>query len=614
MHHLHTTLLIGIATLTNLTGLLQGAEARGASPTTFYIAPDGHDQNPGSLNQPFRTVARARDAIRAARSDELTGDIVVQLSGGIYSIDATIVFEPEDSGADGQRVIYQSQPGQTAVLSGGRAITGWQPDRQGRWKAKTELANFRQLYVNGARAVRARGESPAGIQLEGEDGYHTSAVDMADWKNPADIEFCYWVVWCHTRCKVASIRREGERATVAMLQPHFTQARTKEGVRIDLPDYIENALELLDEPGEWYLDRSTQTVYYLPRPDEDMRKAQVIAPAIEKLIELRGTLDRPVANISFVGISFQHAGWLEPSKTGLVDVQANFRNNLAAPLARDGVVTTVHNELLKSPANVVCHTTKGVRFERCEFTRLGGAGVDLESGAQGNTIQECHFHDISGTAVQVGDVLKDDHHPDDPRKVVQDNAVVNNRIHDCCVEYMGGVGVFVGYTQNTTIAHNEIRQLPYSGVSVGWGWGEEDAGGGSPHYVQPFRYETPTPARSNHIEWNHIFAVMTRLQDGGGIYTLGNMPGTIIRGNHIHDNPGVPGGIYLDEGSGFIEVRGNVIYNVQNPLNFNNRVQDRIATCPERDNVVGPPGEMKLVPTTLGAQAQAIIDKAGPLD
>ncbi len=161
----------------------------------------------------------------------------------------------------------------------------------------------------------ARGESPADLQLEGEGGYRTSAVDLADWKNPAEIEFCYWVVWCHTRCKVASIRREGDRATVAMLQPHFTQARTKEGVQIDLPNYIENARKLLDEPGEWYLDRSTRTVYYLPRPDEDMRKAQVIAPAIEKLIELRGTLDRPVANISFAGVSFE---WCLDEETGTV--------------------------------------------------------------------------------------------------------------------------------------------------------------------------------------------------------------------------------------------------------------------------------------------------------
>ena len=166
-------------------------------------------------------------------------------------------------------------------------------------------------------------------------------------------------------------------------------------------------------------------------------------------------------------------------------------------------------------------------------------------------------------------MLKDDHHPDDPRKIVKNNAVVNCYIHDCGVEYWGSVGVFAGYTEGTVIAHNEITGLPYSGISVGWGWGEEDAGGGNPAYEQPFKYDTPTPAKNNRIEYNHIHGVMGKTLDGAGIYTLGNMPGTVIRGNHIHDSTGAGkadrgpiAGIYLDEGSGFIEITGNVVYNV----------------------------------------------------
>ena len=325
-------------------------------------------------------------------------------------------------------------------------------------------------------------------------------------------------------------------------------------------------------------------MYYIPLPDQDMRKARVAAPALEKLVELRGTLDQPVENVHFVGITFAEAGWLLPSEIGLVDVQANFLLNWKEPMRREGGITAVHNEQTKSPANVVCRAAKGVRFERCIFTRLGGAGVDVEFGSQDNSISGCRFFDISGTAVQVGDVLKEDHHPDDPRMIVKNNAVVNNYIHDCCVEYMGGVGVFAGYTDGTVIAHNEICRLPYSGVSIGWGWGEEDAGGGHESYYMPFKYDTPTPAGNNRIEFNHIHHVMNPLQDGGGIYTLGNMAGTVIRGNHIRDNPGVPGGIYLDEGSGFIEVAGNVVYNVRTPMNYNNRNQNRIATCNEHDN------------------------------
>ena len=569
--------------------LWTGASAPAAGHT-FYVSPTGDDGNPGTESKPFATITRARDEVRTVNR-EMKDDVVVVLRGGTYAVDATIVLDHRDGGTGGHRVIYKNHPGEAPVISGGRRITGWQPDAGARWKATTDVENFRQLYVDGKRAVRARGGPLPGAELYGRDGYKTTAVEMADWKNPTDVELCYHVVWCHTRCKVQSIKREGDRAMVTMLQPHFIHAREKEGVHVALPSYVENALELLDEPGEWYLDRSADTVYYIPRPGQDMSKVQVRAPMVEKLIELRGTLDKPVENIHFVGITFAEAGWLRPSRIGLVDVQANFVIDWKNPMKRAGGYTVVHNEHLKSPANVVCHASKGIRFERCSFTRLGAAGINVEFGSQDNVISGCRFFDISGSAIQIGGVSKDDHHPDDKRKIVKNNAVVNSYIHDCCVEYMGGVGVSAGYTDGTIIAHNEICRLPYSGVSIGWGWGEEDAGGGAEHYYMPFEYDTPTPSGNNRVEHNHIHHVMSRLQDGGGIYTLGNMAGTVIRANHIHHNPGVPGGIYLDEGSGFIEVTGNVVYRVRTPMNYNNRAQNRIATCKEHDNFFGaPPG------------------------
>lgn len=595
-----------------------GQTAGGEVMKTFYVSPAGDDANPGTQQRPLATFGGARDAVRQVNRD-MTGDIVVILAGGTYSISEPIVLDHRDSGTGGHKIVYRAADGQEPVVSGGRAITGWQPDADGRWKASTNLGNFRQLYVDEKRAVRARGDALPNAETHGNDGYRTTAVEMADWKNQQDVEFCYHVVWCHTRCKVQSIQREGDRAIVTMLQPHFTNAREKEGVQVNLPSYIENALELLDEPGEWYFDRATKTVHYMPLAGQDMTKVRVSAPAVEKLVELRGSLDRPVENVHFIGITFAEAGWLLPSEIGLVDVQANFLLNWQDPMRRDHGITAVHNEQLKSPANVVCRAAKGLRFERCTFTRLGGAGLDLEFGAQDNVVSGCHFHDISGTAVQVGDVLKDDHHPDDPRKIVKNNAVVNNSIHDCCVEYMGGVGVFAGYADGTVIAHNEICRLPYSGISVGWGWGEEDAGGGHESYYMPFKYDTPTPSGNNRLEYNHIHGVMNPLQDGGGIYTLGNMAGTVIRGNHIHDNLGVPGGIYLDEGSGFIEVTGNVVYNVRTPMNYNNRNQNRIATCNEHDNFFGirpggPPRAPGKLGTALACDGAAVFESVDHSD
>ena len=562
---------------------VMSAAAAAGVQRTFYVSPAGRDGAPGSEAKPFGTIVEARRAVRAVNR-KMTGDIVVFLRGGSHAIGQTLMLDHRDSGTSGHTVVYRNYPGETPVITAGKRITGWQVDSPRRWKAPATVDNFRQLYVNGVRAIRARGGPPPGVKLVGTDGYRTTNTEMANWVNPSDIELCYRVVWTHSRCKIKSITRQGDHAVLTMLQPHFMLARNKEGVRVKLPSHVENALELLDEPGEWYLNRTTRTVYYIPRGGEDMKTAVTVAPALEKLLELRGTLDRPVHHIRFEGITFADATWLGPSRIGHADVQANFLADPKKLLERMGTVTTVHNENIKSPSNIVCRAAKSIRFERCTFTRLGGGGIDLEYGARDNVISGCHFHGISGTAIQIGDVLKDDHHPADPLAIVKNNAVVNCYIHDCCLEYKGGVGIFVGYTDTTVIAHNEICNLPYSGISVGWGWGEEDAGGGAARYHQPFRYKTPTPARGNRIEHNHIHHVMRELSDGGGIYTLSNQPGTVIRGNHIHDNRGSPGGIYLDEGSGFIEVTGNCVHNVPRAMNFNNRVQNRIATCKVHDN------------------------------
>ena len=574
---------------------------------TFHVSPDGSDNNPGTETKSFASIEKARDTVRELNRN-MSGDIVVILHGGTFRIDRTIAWGPHDSGFKGHRVIYKARKGESPVISGGQRITNWQADIDGRWKAPTKIDNFRQLYVNGRRMVRARGAAPANIELHGENGYKASNARMATWRNPGDIEFCYQDAWCHTRCKVASIKQEGAGSFVSMLQPQFTHARTKEGRQLNLPRYIENALELLDEPGEWYLDRATGTLYYRPLVGEDLAQVEVIAPAVEKLVDIRGTLEEPVHDLYFEAVTFADAGWLLPSCVGLVDVQANFVVNAKAPLPRDGTLAAVHNEYLKSPANVVCHAAKNVRFHRCTFTRLGGAGIDLEYGSQENVISGCHFYNISSTAIQVGDVLRDDHHPTDERMIVKNNSVKNNYVHDIGVEYMDAVGVFVGYTEATTIAHNEITRLPYSAISMGWGWGEEDVGG-VPKYYQPFKYDTPTPSRNNLVEHNHIHYVMQKLQDGGAVYTLGNMPGTVIRGNYIHDSQGGPGGIYLDEGSGFIEVTKNRVFRVDAPMFHNNRVQKRNETCHEHDNFFGdsPSGPA----TDVSEEVKTVIESAG---
>jgi hypothetical protein len=623
--HVSTTFLAVVCVLVAVSGF-NTAAASAEVQQTFHVSLGGSDDNPGTKAEPFASIEKARDAVRQINGN-MTGDIVVVLKGGTYNLSETVRFDAQDSGTGGHNVIYKAREGEEVTLSGGKVITGWQSDVDGRWKVPCG-EHFRQLYIDDKRAVRAMSSEVKiekkvhwydtsvadvpGMELFGENGYRTTDVAMADWRNPGDIEFCYYVAWCHTRCKVESIVRDGSHAVVRMVQPQFMLARCKGGAQVKLPNYVENALELLDEPGEWYLDRSDKMLYYKPLPGEKMDEVEAVAPLLEKLVVFHGLLDKPVGHIQFHGITFAHATWLRPSRIGLVDVQATFVQHTLNRIDRPGLdhpdtVNNAHNEDLKSPANIVCRTGKHIRFERCTFAHLGGAGLDLEYGSSDNVVSGCRFHDISGTAIQVGGIERSDHHPGDKRTTVRNNHILNNLIENCAVEYRGGLGVFVGYTDATVIAHNEIRNMPYSGVSVGWGWGEEDAGGGQADYYQPYLYNTPSAARNNRIEYNHIHRVMKLQQDGSGIYTLGNMAGTIIRGNHIHDNRGIPGGVYLDQGSGFIEVTGNVIYNVFRPMNYNNKAQNRIATCKEHDNWFVDKGD-KL---EIDLEIRQVIDSAG---
>lgn len=576
----------------------------------FYVSPEGSDNNPGTKESPFKTIQKARDMTRI-QTVAKAKDFTVVLRDGVYRLDAPLTFNPHDSGKKGGRVIYTAFPGETPVISGGVLITGWEQDSNGRWKASVSLKDFRQLYVNGKRTQRAQSPCPENVErygdqksLDADAGFLFPDGAMADWKNPAAMELGFYNSWSHMICRVERITRDLQgRAVVKMVQPWFTLTSNKEGVQAKLPDYIENALELLDEPGEWYYDLQEKMLYYLPRGGEDMTKAEVAAPQLETLLRVEGRQGQPVRNIVFQGITFSEATWTRPNRIGHPDVQANFCFNNTNIFARDGSMVNAHNEYIKSPANVVLRQAENCRFEHCTFTRLGGAGLDIDHSSKNNLVNACAFFDISGSAIQIGDVLAADHHPNTPGRIVRNNRITNNHIHDIGLEYQDSIGVFGGYVDGTIIAHNEIFQLPYSGISVGWGWGEEDAGGGAYENI-PYRYVSPTPAGANRIEANHIHHVMLKRNDGGGIYMLGNQPGTVVRDNHIHDNgPDGPGGIYLDEGSGFIEITNNSVYNVPTAMNYNNRAQDRINTCFEHDNFFDIKPDQSGFPQTIAEKA-----------
>ncbi|GBG08959.1 putative carbohydrate-binding protein [Paenibacillus agaridevorans] len=530
--------------------LIQGAVGYLSTPVfanatidEIFIDPDGSGTL-CSIAAPC-SLEGGRDKVRTI-NDDMDSDIIVYLRGGTYVLDETFQLTSEDSGRNGFDVYYKAYPDETPVLSGGISIEDWAlyDNTAHIYRAEvSEELETRQLYVNGVRAERARGgELPGAVQTTA--GYTTTDLSMAEWRNADDIEFVFRKLWMETRCGVSSISG----ADITMDEPCYIAA-TGRGVAVDNPTWIENAYELLDEEGEWYLDRTERYLYYKPRLGEDLSTAQVIAPVLETLVQAEGTLDAPIKNIVFEGLTFSYATWLQPNGPhGYREIQAN----IMPPL--DYRMSFHSYDDRKVPANVTVSGGHQIRFERNTFEHLGAVGLNVDYGAKNNVVRGNIFQDISGNAIMLGDIKEDDYLPRDERRHVDGNEISNNFITQAGVEYHGSVGIWVGYTKNTVVAHNELTDLPYSGISIGWGWGEVDEGG-------YYNYPTPTIVDGNQIIHNKIWNVMHTVIDGAGIYSLSASPNQLIAGNVIYDVH-THGAIYLDNKSRYNTVLNNVSFDI----------------------------------------------------
>ncbi|WP_168735576.1 chitobiase/beta-hexosaminidase C-terminal domain-containing protein [Cohnella fermenti] len=513
----------------------------------LYVDPaNGDDANAGSLAEPLKTIEAARDAVRAL-NDAMTGDIVVFLRGGTYSLDDTLAFGTEDSGTRSFRVVYRAYPGEKPVLSGGTVVAGWTlyDSVNGIYRAPSGSIDTRQLYVNGERAVRARSDLGLPDGTADSAGHTTTWTDMAGWANPDDIEFVYKERWTAPRFSVDQITASGSTATIVMDQPGWAYGLAKGSTAPTVPWYIENAYELLDSPGEWYLDKSAGYFYYKPRAGENMATVSVVAPTLTELVTIEGdSIDEPVHDMAFEGLTFADAGWLRPSTdSGHADIQANYIREPALP-------GNAYPQEFIADAAVVVRTGRQIDFERDDFTRLGATGLNILEGSQDMYIRGSRFYDISGSAIQIGEVDMNDpnnRYPSDPKYLLRNISVDNNYIHDIAVEYRSGVGVSAAYPVGLTIARNEFARLPYSAVHIGWGWSNFPA----------------NATRDNEIAYNKIRDVMQVLHDGGAIYAVGSSYGTghesFIHDNDIRGVPNYHGAIYLDQGTSDWRVNDNVV-------------------------------------------------------
>lgn len=540
----------------------------------YWVSPDGSDAAPGDRAHPFQSLERARDAVRGD-GRRLRCHVFINIRGE-HRLERTLVLDAQDSGARGYEVVYRAAPGERPVLSGAIRVHGWSlhDPALGIWRAYTGPRQTRQLYVNGVRAVRARTAPYPPEFAPTATGYQfvKPGATMPVWTHPSGIEAVTVTQWKMMRCPVRSIAGPD----IEMEQPCWTNANVFQAPpgqkplwNFQLLSRFENAYEFLDEPGEWYLDSTAGWLYYIPRPDEDLATAVVELPVLEVLVDGRGELGHPVSHLRFEGLTFAHATWLGPSgPNGYAADQSGF--HLVGEGHRPNIIGHDEN-VVRTPGNVRFRFAQHIAFVGNSFVHMGGVGLDFDTGSQHNDIVDNRFEDISSAAIQLGGIAKDDHHPAHPAQVTRDNRIANNLIRATGRDYADAAGVYIGFTTRTLVEHNEIYDVPWSGIAIGWGWGLLDPGSfpGLPNAQsgQWGTYDTPTTASGNRILHNRIHGFLNELWDGGAIYTQGRQgtsfdDGELIAWNVASGKRAEAGGntFYTDGGSRYVTLFQNVSF------------------------------------------------------
>ena len=552
----------------------------------IWISPKGSDFNDGTRQSPKATLTSALRQAREWRRTEdnrIQGGITIYMEGGTYAFHEPVFIRPEDSGTKESPTTIRSVGDEKVILSGGISINGWK--KQGKvWVADVPVFNgrpldFRQLWVNGKKAVRARDVEDfekmnriCSVDEKNEILYvpAVSIRRLIDNKGNLKAKYAEMVLhqmWCVANLRIRSVEVQGDSAAIRFHQPEsriqFEHPWPRPMVTTDGHNsafYLTNARELQDVPGEWYHDIDARKVYYYPREGEKMQEAEVIVPAVETLVRVEGTVDRPVCHIRFEKITFSYTTWMRPSEKGHVPLQAGMyltdgyridpkmqRNYLNHPLDNQGW-------LGRPAAAVRVVAARQIDFERCRFEHLGSTGLDYEEAVQGGVVRGCLFRDIAGNGLLVGSfspAAHETHLPYDPadrREVCTQQQINNCYFTEIGNEDWGCLAIAAGYVGDVNIEHNEISEVPYSGISLGWGW-----------------TQTVNCMRNNRVHANLIHHYAKHMYDVAGIYTLGSQPKSYVTENCVHSiyKPGYVHDpnhwfyLYTDEGSSFITVRDN---------------------------------------------------------
>ena len=546
----------------------------------IYVSLQGNDKNPGTKEAPFYTLNRAIKQAREWRRlnrPEVAGGIYIRLEEGVYAQRNSLFLRPEDSGTPDSPTVICAVDGAHPVISGGVAVTGWKrgcnhpaiPEKlkQKIWSVEAPLignrrVETRQMWVNGHKVQRAAQFPDGGLEqmIDFNPEEQTITIPVSQNVNPkrlqnaGQLEMIVHQRWAIAILRVKSIDVKDGQAVVRFHEPeshlefaHPWPQPVIGGEKGNSSFCLTNALELLDQPGEWFQEYPSGTIYYYPQAGENMETAEVIIPTLETLVTIDGTLSRPVKHIQFNGITFEHTSWMRPSYQGHVTLQGGFPLLDAYKLQEPGLPEKAELEnqawIIRPETAIRVRGAEHIDFKHCTFRHLSSTGLDYEWAVTASSVEDCQFTDIGGTALLVGafpDGGFETHVPfipADVRELCSHITIRNNFISNVTNEDWGCVGIGAGYVRNMDISHNEVCHLNYSGICVGWGWTSLESG-----------------MCNNRIEANYVHHFARRLYDAGGLYTLSNQPGSVMRNNRIEHLIEAPYAtndrafyIYLDE-------------------------------------------------------------------
>ena len=560
----------------------------------IYVSPAGNDTCQGTIQAP---VASYQQALRMARDKRRAGwnegAIIISTLGtpNRFLLTEPIRIRPEDSGTpEAPLVISGNSMIEGSQLCGGMPITRW--ERQGKllvadvpeWNGYP--IDFRQFY-SPVKAVRAQ-DVPVGTDPE-QDEYEkmarilsldkpqrilyvpaTPAIRKIARQGVRHAEMVLHTMWCINNLRIKSIDVQGDSAAIRFHEPEadvfwehpWPLAFTGEHAS---PFYLTNHIALLDEPGEWFHDIGSHKLYFFPRDADEAywmlhHLMTPYVPALENILIIEGTPERPVHDVLIRQLDIWGSTWMRPSTHGHVPLQAGMYliegYKLRPSMVRPDRNHKLDNQAFcgRPAAAVRIHHAQRITFDQCSFSQTASSGLDFEEGTSDCIVANCTFYNIGGAAIVAGSFSPESfeghlpYTPQDPRQRCRGLIIANNWIENIGQEDWGTPAISAGWVTDALIAYNTIHNVPYTGISLGWGW-----------------TQSLNCMSGNEVYRNRITRYARHLYDVAGIYTLSSQPKTYISENvidsichpsYVHD-PNHWFYLYTDEGSSFITVQDN---------------------------------------------------------